>query len=679
MSNGTTITRHRYYTYDSNGQLTGKTLPGNMTYSYTYDAYGNLTGVSGAGGAVQWSLQGYTGKRTVSHTVLNGTTSYPFVKTQLLDQYGYLDSIKVVQHDNWWYQDDDYSFSPVTGNLMTVNNRMSDGEVWSFVYDNADRLTKIRENNQDIMVMAYAANGNITGKTGTGSYTYGNTAHPHQVTGVSNTDGSIILQVQDITYNNWNKVSSVWAYDDDDFYSYSIEYGPNRQRVRSLYSKTYQNQYDKFYWDDYEEKVVGSDTLHYYYVSGTDGLAGLHIVKTSPNNQTTTSTTKVITDHLGSIVSLADNSDYVYDARFDVWGNREIGLPYWFDPGFDRGYTGHEHLDVLNLINMNGRMYDPQLGRFLSPDPFIQAPTNLQNYNRYSYCLNNPLKYLDPSGKFFLETFVIGIKDFFVTAFFKGGLDLSSPGAMRDAWKDFDPTASWSKTNKSWKMSVGFYKTDSSKSFWGRAWEIASRFTWQAPQSFLGNTVNQIHNAFGGVKSVSYYGGATVVESYAKNWGAFTLGSYINGNRGIKANPNNSLFQHEYGHYLQSQDWGPLYLNKCAVPSLIDCSMDCFNHDYHPVEQDANIRAFKYFTKNEPGFVMRNDDGSVKTLWNFKSNPILNYPSDNMTLNNIYHDKALNKKLSLKSYDFFDIFALGGINTVYDTYQQIIMRIVYGK
>lgn len=62
-----------------------------------------------------------------------------------------------------------------------------------------------------------------------------------------------------------------------------------------------------------------------------------------------------------------------------------------------------------------------------------------------------------------------------------------------------------------------------------------------------------------------------------------------------------------------------------------------------------------------------------------KSNPILNYPSDNMTLNNIYHDKALNKKLSLKSYDFFDIFALGGINTVYDTYQQIIMRIVYGK
>ncbi|MBR4810699.1 MAG: RHS repeat-associated core domain-containing protein, partial [Bacteroidaceae bacterium] len=384
-----------------------------------------------------------------------------------------------------------------------------------------------------------------------------------------------------------------------------------------------------------------------------------------------------MTDHLGSIISMADNGDLCYDVHYDVWGNREVGLPFYYS--IERGFTGHEHIDGIGLIDMRGRMYDPVLGRFLSPDAFVQAPTNPQNFNRYSYCLNNPLKYSDPSGNFFLETFVIGIKDFFVTAFFKGGLDLSSPGAMRDAWKDFDPTASWSKTNKSWKMSVGFYKTDSSKSFWGRAWEIASRFTWQAPQSFLGNTVNQIHNAFGGVKSVSFYGGATVVESYAKEWGAFTLGSFINGNRGIKADPRNSLFQHEYGHYLQSQDWGPLYLSKCAVPSLIDCSMDYFNHNYHPVEQDANIRAFKYFTKNEPGFVKIKEDGSVDTLWDFDFNPILNYPSDNMTLNNVYLDKALSKKLSLKSYDIFDIFALGSINTVYDTYQQIIRRIVYGQ
>ena len=69
------------------------------------------------------------------------------------------------------------------------------------------------------------------------------------------------------------------------------------------------------------------------------------------------------------------------------------------EPLFDRGFTGHEHLYALGLINMNGRMYDPQMSSFLSPDNFIQCPDNSQNFNRYAYCLNNPLRYTDPSGK----------------------------------------------------------------------------------------------------------------------------------------------------------------------------------------------------------------------------------------------------------------------------------------
>ena len=66
---------------------------------------------------------------------------------------------------------------------------------------------------------------------------------------------------------------------------------------------------------------------------------------------------------------------------------------------FDRGFTGHEHLDNFDLINMNGRLYDPWLGRFLQPDPFVQAPEYSQNFNRYSYAWNNPLKYTDPDGE----------------------------------------------------------------------------------------------------------------------------------------------------------------------------------------------------------------------------------------------------------------------------------------
>ena len=55
----------------------------------------------------------------------------------------------------------------------------------------------------------------------------------------------------------------------------------------------------------------------------------------------------------------------------------------------------------FGLVNMNGRLYDPTLGRFLSPDNYVQEPGNSQSFNRYSYCLNNPLKYTDPSGEAF--------------------------------------------------------------------------------------------------------------------------------------------------------------------------------------------------------------------------------------------------------------------------------------
>ena len=68
---------------------------------------------------------------------------------------------------------------------------------------------------------------------------------------------------------------------------------------------------------------------------------------------------------------------------------------------------GHEMLNEFNLINMNGRVYDSVLGRFLSPDKYVQEGDNSQNYNSYSYCLNNPLKYADPSGNVFvLDDFI---------------------------------------------------------------------------------------------------------------------------------------------------------------------------------------------------------------------------------------------------------------------------------
>ena len=70
-----------------------------------------------------------------------------------------------------------------------------------------------------------------------------------------------------------------------------------------------------------------------------------------------------------------------------------------------RGFTGHEQLDSVGLAHMNGRVYDPLLGRFLSADPHIQSPANPQSLNRYTYVNNNPLSYTDPSGYFFKKLF----------------------------------------------------------------------------------------------------------------------------------------------------------------------------------------------------------------------------------------------------------------------------------
>jgi RHS repeat-associated protein len=110
------------------------------------------------------------------------------------------------------------------------------------------------------------------------------------------------------------------------------------------------------------------------------------------------------TDHLGSIISLLDESGtYVEKYLYDPWGRRRNPVTWSYDsiPAptlIDRGFTGHEHLDEFGLINMNGRMYDPYIGRFLSVDPIIQFPGNSQSFNGYGYCLNNPLSYSDPSG-----------------------------------------------------------------------------------------------------------------------------------------------------------------------------------------------------------------------------------------------------------------------------------------
>ena len=327
----------------------------------------------------------------------------------------------------------------------------------------------------------------------------------------------------------------------------------------------------------------------------------------------------------------SSNGTLVEENSYDPWGRlRNPETKEIYSPGTEpdlmlgRGYTGHEHLTWFGLINMNARLYDPILGRFLSPDPFVQMPDFTQSFNRYSYCLNNPLIFADESGEFFiLDSFIIGL--------IGGGWDR----AVQMAYNDL-------------KIWGGLFVTDPNKDFWESVWEVTSRFIYQPIQTLFGFLTAHAYNSwrlYGGVESVDYLYGATVVPTRKNGWGAVTQGSYIVGDSDLEADPSNALFQHEYGHYIQSQTYGYLYYGKFGIPS----AMSKDPHDSHPVEQDANIRALKYYNEN-----------GLDSIWNDSENQIAGY-KHSYGYNDPNNQVALKNLIKLNWYDFIDPIIISGI------------------
>lgn len=195
-------------------------------------------------------------------------------------------------------------------------------------------------------------------------------------------------------------------------------YGPGRERIQQTAKKSASVTETTLYVGGAYEKVTRGATIeHVHYIRG--GGDTVAIQKKIVGG--TTETRYLHRDHLGSVVAATDYLGAVFERySFDPWGKRRdpstwvtpaIGT-FSFDPAFnDRGFTGHEHIDHLGLVNMNGRVYDPEIGRFLSADPFVQFPESTQGYNRYTYVGNNPLSYIDPSGFSFLKKLmkIVGI------------------------------------------------------------------------------------------------------------------------------------------------------------------------------------------------------------------------------------------------------------------------------
>jgi RHS repeat-associated protein len=220
----------------------------------------------------------------------------------------------------------------------------------------------------------------------------------------------------------------------------SFEFSAAGTRSKQVLTRTYGDQSRResvthyvgsYETEDHATYAANGTYTHDKFLARHQLGSALYTREVLSNGGTTIRLGLVLTDHLGSTdvivrgdwdatgnrwkvtthgTDAAQSEPRSERQSFDAWGERrDIG---WLNPlhptdasirrtsamDYDRGFTGHEMLDDFALVHMNGRIYDPEIGRFLSPDPYVQVPEYSQNFNRYTYVLNNPLSHTDSSG-----------------------------------------------------------------------------------------------------------------------------------------------------------------------------------------------------------------------------------------------------------------------------------------
>nr|MBP7610587.1 RHS repeat-associated core domain-containing protein [Steroidobacteraceae bacterium] len=276
----------------------------------------------------------------------------------------------------------------------------------SFTYDGLDRLTEAQVGTNAPTGMSYDLLGNLLSKSDLGSYAYGeNGAGLHALTTLTTTTNQTVTYTYDAngnmtggggrtlgwtTYNQLSQVSKAGI-------TYTFQSGTDRQRYKKV--RTAGTTQTTHYVGDVFEKITESGLTTYRHYVKVNGKAVAIVVDQSLGADVTKYLHR---DHLGSITTITDSTGAVLERlSYDSHGKRRSATTWQatsVTANEIRGYTGHEHLDDVGLIHMNGRVYDPSLGRMLSPDPITQSPENAQDYNRYAYVMNNPLRFVDPSG-----------------------------------------------------------------------------------------------------------------------------------------------------------------------------------------------------------------------------------------------------------------------------------------
>jgi RHS repeat-associated protein len=442
---GGDVLQKKYY-YDGYGRLdvTEYVNSGFKTKNH-YDVSGHLKKITtflaaGVGEKTLYEALAKNGDDQITHYKrMDGLTAEIFYDRNLPTRYLTPD-----------FQDLFMSYNYTNGNMISrKDNRTTARE--HFTYDAADRLIRAKADYGDIagmgdwpaIDMTYDNNpwgsfGRIMSKSDVGAFSYSGFPR-NAVKSVTDPSGQISHITQNIEYTAFHKVSKIsenrggfiasynqtFVYDANEQRSYSEIRGlaPGPARLKRRYMGNFEINQD----------ISASSTKMLHYISGDDGLCG--IVVHDPLTGTY-SYYAVYTDHLGSIVGLTQEVggtvDLVTKISYDPWGRERnpttwdysthsYTKPEWLY----RGYTGQEMLPEFQLINLNGRMYDPMNGRMLRPDNYVTYPDNTQSYNRYSYALNNPLKFTDPDGN---HPILIALAVGFTVGAIKGGVQAHNAG-----------------------------------------------------------------------------------------------------------------------------------------------------------------------------------------------------------------------------------------------------------
>ena len=403
---GSTVLDNTYTvanTFDVNGRVISQTYPTGFAVNYSYNATGYLTEVKNAqSGQRYWQANSMDAE---GHLLLQTYGASHVVEQRYNNQTGRIDKILAGAGNgllNLSYQHDTIGnlTNRTDGNLNVVEN---------FLYDNLNRLTFTQGSGIPTIEYRYNGIGNITYRSDVGSYSYAN-SRPHAIAAVAGTvnasfsydanGNQISGNGRTITVASYNLPTNIqkgsWA---DNFL-----YGPEHQRIKQT------NNAGTIYYLNpdnaggllYEKEIKANGTVEYkHYITAAGQAVALYTQRSTGQNDLK----YWFKDYQGSLTTITDEAGTVVERLgYEAFGKRRYpnGQP---DPAnqitgqtTDRGYTGHEHLDEVGLIHMNGRVYDPLLARFIIPDPTVPSAEWMQDFNRYSYVTNNPFAYTDPTG-----------------------------------------------------------------------------------------------------------------------------------------------------------------------------------------------------------------------------------------------------------------------------------------